>query len=157
MYSAFYEYLRDYVDLSHVKANLQDQRPRTQYYRDLQQQNLPPLFQWLSWLCERANGGDAATGQAFTRISSMEFLSKYKSWLEANFGVKQAEHFHGPQIGKDLRAMCCKGLAERPDGTQFTAGGLTFARVNGSTVYSFDFPALAAHMKKWSLYDHGAA
>ncbi len=61
--SAFFEYLRDYVDLSHVKADLQDQRPKTQYYRDLQQQNLTPLLQWLSWLCERANGGDAGVSQ----------------------------------------------------------------------------------------------
>jgi len=150
---AFYQYLLEHVSLEGVGRDLQQQRPVTQYYKDLQQQELKPLMRWLSVLCHRSAGGAQDVDCEYQKVFSGALFERFKTWLGSNY-PREVEFLKGPQFGKDLKDLCCKGLAERPEGTRFTAGGLEYVKSGGATTYGFRFRELEEHLKKWSFFDY---
>ena len=138
---AFYQYLLEHVSLEGVKRDLQQQRPVTQYYKDLQQQELKPLMRWLSVLCHRSGGGAREVDVEYNKVLSGALFERFKLWMQSNY-PREVEFLKGPQFGKELKDLCCKGLSQRPEGNRFHAGGLVYTKGGGNTTYSFRFKVL---------------
>jgi hypothetical protein len=117
------------------EGGMQNHRPKTAIYEEIQRLNIPVYAKFLSMQCLKG----LASGQQEARITAAFLKSSLQDWSKINH---PQEKINGHTLSVPLNRM-----------TKTPGTGITFSKPGGYATYKFKWVELKSYMEKDNLFD----
>ena len=145
---AFYQYLRDDVDVSPFTP-FQAHRPRTEAYFAMQRRNISPFYKFLSFKIIQ----DDSPGRA-VKIMAAEFFAEFQSWCARGYTTSQGHTI--ASFGQQLKSLIADLVAKDPNQGILTKKKVC-NQIDKGQQYTVHWAKLQTHLESAHLFDSDAA